>query len=104
TFGYLAYPPNCLAKSGVFAAYTAHGVIPIIAQAFRDEFDGLRDGVHVLSPHTAREIKPETLDECSQAARHWYSGHSLRDHAAMYDLWLKAAGQSMEPSAERQHA
>ncbi len=103
-FGYLAYPPNCLAKSGVFAAYTAHGVIPIIAQDFRDEFDGLRDGLHVLSPRTVREIKLGTLDECSQAAWTWYSGHKLRDHAAMYDRWLRTAGQGAEPCAAQQHA
>jgi len=100
-FGYLAYPPNCLAKSGVFAAYTAHGVIPVIAQHFRGEFDGLRDGVHVLSPQTARAIAPAGLEECSRAAWRWYSGHRLRDHAAIYSRWLDAAGQSTEPSAER---
>jgi hypothetical protein len=91
-FGYLAYPPNCLAKSGVFAAYSAHGVIPVIAQHFRGEFDGLKDGVHVLSPQTAKSVAPHGLEECSIAAWRWYSGHKLRDHAAMYEQWLDATG------------
>ena len=103
-FGYLAYPPNCLAKSGVFAAYTAHGVIPVIAQDFREEFDGLRDGLHVLSPRTAQEMKPESLEGCSQAVWRWYSRHTLRDHAAIYDRWLRAAERNIEQSAVRQHA
>jgi hypothetical protein len=92
TFGYLAYPPNCLAKSGVFAAYSAHGVIPVIAQHFRAEIDGLRDGVHVLSAQTAKTIAPRELEECSIAAWRWYSGHRLHDHAAIYDQWLDATG------------
>lgn len=110
-FGYLAYPPNCLAKSGVFAAYTAHGVIPVIAQHFRGEFDGLRAGVHVLSPQTARVMEPDGLEECSRAAWRWYLGHRLHDHAAIYDRWLNRADgagqktdQGIAPSAERKHA
>jgi hypothetical protein len=90
-FGYLAYPPNCLAKSGVLAAYTAHGVVPVIAQHFREEFDGLRDGVHVLSPQTTQAMERDGLEKCSRAAWGWYSGHRLRDHAAMYDRWLGEA-------------
>jgi len=91
-FGYLAYPPNCLAKSGVFAAYSAHGVIPVIAQHFRGEFDGLKDGVHVLTPETAKDIAPRGLEESSIATWRWYAGHRLRDHAAIYDQWLDARG------------
>ena len=95
-FGYLAYPPNCLAKSGVFAAYCAHGVIPVIAERFRGEFDGLRDGEQVLSLETAQAIEPAALERCSMAAWRWYSGHCLRDHAAMYDRWLHAPRASKE--------
>ncbi|MGB0066395.1 MAG: hypothetical protein WBP85_18290 [Terracidiphilus sp.] len=103
-FGYLAYPPNCLAKSGVFAAYTAHGIIPVIAQGFREEFDGLKDGVHVLSPQTARRMSPENLEDCSQSAWRWYSGHTLRDHAAIYGRWLQQAAPDKEKIVEREHA
>jgi hypothetical protein len=91
-FGYLAYPPNCLAKSGVFAAYSAHGVVPMIAESFRGEFDGLRDGEHALSREAAKGMKPEALERCSIAAWQWYAGHSLHHHAALYDRWLNKAG------------
>jgi len=93
-FGYLAYPPNCLAKSGVFAAYSAHGVIPVIARDFQKEFDGLRDGVHLLSPQTARTKSPAGLEKCSRAVWRWYRGHRLHDHAAIYDRWLGAADEA----------
>ena len=91
-FGYLAYPPNCLAKSGVFAACSAHGVVPLIAEAFGGEFDGLRDGEQVLSRETAKGMDPTALDRCSLAAWRWYAGHSLRHHAAIYDRWLPPSG------------
>lgn len=102
-FGYLAYPPNCLAKSGVFAGYCAHGVVPVIAQSFSREMDGLKDGVHVLSPQTARAMTPAKLQQCSVAAWNWYAGHRLRDHAAVYARWFEAMG-SMSPDAGRSHA
>jgi hypothetical protein len=102
-FGYLAYPPNCLAKSGVFAAYAAHGMIPIIAQGFREERDGLRDGVHLLSAQTAPTVNADDLDECSKSAWRWYSEHRLRDHAELYDRWLNTVGQRATQTTERAH-
>jgi hypothetical protein len=90
-FGYLAYPPNCLGKSGVFAGYCAHGVIPVISQGFCGEMDGLKDGVQVLSPGMVKTIEPAGLENCSLAAWRWYSGHSLNDHASIYYRWLEGA-------------
>jgi hypothetical protein len=99
-FGYLAYPPNCLAKSGVFAGYSAHGVIPVIAQHFRGEFDGLQDGVHLLSPRTAKSIEPAGLEQCSIAAWRWYAGHRLHDHAALYARWMDSSTDEMESAPQ----
>lgn len=64
----------------------------MIAEAFRGEFDGLRDGEHVLSREAAKGLAPEALERCSLAAWRWYAGHTLHDHAAMYDRWLNQAG------------
>ncbi len=99
-FGYLAYPPNCLAKSGVFAAYSAHGVVPMIAESFRGEFDGLREKEQVLSRATAKGMEPAALERCSLAVWRWYAGHSLRHHAAIYDRWLLSSGAAAK-SIER---
>lgn len=87
-FGYIWYPPFCLGKSGVFAAYCANGVIPVIGKPFRAELDGLKDGVNVFSPNTARRARGSELDQCSRAAWQWYSGHRLRVHAETYRQWL----------------
>jgi hypothetical protein len=88
TFGFLAYPHTRLAKSGVFAGYCAHGVIPLIARHFPGQVDGLEDGVQVLSPRAAAAAQASDLEACSVAAWRWYSGHRLHDHAAVYARWM----------------
>jgi hypothetical protein len=102
TFGFLSYTPHCLAKSGVFAGYCAHGLVPVNAQHFQGEIDGLKNGVHVLSPQTVKMVEPAGLEACSIAAWHWYSGHRLHDHASLYDHWLEAADATGQ-SADRKH-
>lgn len=97
TFGFLSYPHMPLAKSGVFAGYCAHGVIPVIAQHFSGQADGLEDGVHVLSPRTATAAQASGLELRSIAAWRWYSGHRLHDHAAIYARWMD---ESMDESTD----
>src|SRR5262249_9713854 len=40
-FGFIAYPRDVIGKSGVFAAYAAHGVVPIVLSDKQGIFDGL---------------------------------------------------------------
>src|SRR5262249_54091307 len=47
-FGFIAYPFDVLGKSGVFAAYAAHGTIPVVFADRRGLFDGLQVGQHFL--------------------------------------------------------
>jgi hypothetical protein len=96
--GFLPYDPLYLPKSSIFATYCAQGTVPVIAKSFDGEVDGLRDGVHVLSPATARRAVQTGLDRCSQEARKWYVVHSVRAHAETYARWLN---QSV-PALERQ--
>jgi hypothetical protein len=100
TFGFLSYPRMPLAKSGVFAGYCAHGVIPVIARHFPGQADGLEDGVHVLSPRTATAAQASGLGPCSIAAWRWYSGHRLHDHAAVYARWMDESTDGMEAAPE----
>lgn len=83
-FGFVQHPSSWLAKSGVFAGLCAHGVIPVIAEPFHGEVDGLRDGVHLISPRTAKAAIAGGLECCSAEAWHWYEGHRLYHHAATY--------------------
>jgi hypothetical protein len=87
-FGFLSYRSLLLAKSSIFAAYCAQGTIPVIAEPFEGEADGLKDGFHLLSPETVLTAKASGFEDCSMAAWHWYLGHRLHVHAATYARWL----------------
>jgi hypothetical protein len=83
-FGFVRHEPRHLAKSSVFSSYCALGAVALVAEPFDVEFDGLRDGVHVLSPRTARSTMAAGLDACSKRAWEWYSQHRVRVHAETY--------------------
>ena len=87
-FGFAPHPAFCLAKSGVFAGFCAFGAVPVIPESFSGEADGLRDGIHLISPRTAKAAVSGGLERCSAAAWHWYSGHRLHLHAATYSRLL----------------
>jgi hypothetical protein len=97
-FGFVWHSPDSLGKSGVFAAYCANGAVPVISMSFAAEFDGLRDGIHLLSPKTAASAQTLGLNQCSMAARRWYSAHSLRVHAETYQKWLAENPSREEPA------
>ena len=82
--GVLDYPSDVLGKSTVFAAYAAHGVVPVITR-FRDgNADGLRDGGHfiVARERMDRTYSTKELEAVSQAVSQWYAPHSLERQAA----------------------
>jgi hypothetical protein len=87
-YGYLSYSAISLAKSSIFAAYCAHGTVPVIACPFPDVVDGLRDGIHVLSPKTVETAMRSGLDSCSTDAWQWYAGHKICVHASTYARWV----------------
>jgi hypothetical protein len=83
-FGFAQHESFALAKSGVFAGLCAFGAIPVIPKSFEGEVDGLIDGVHLISPRTAKAALSGGLEGCSAAAWNWYSGHRLHQHASTY--------------------
>jgi hypothetical protein len=91
-FGFLSYRSWFLGKSSIFASYCAQGTIPVIAESFECEADGLKDGVQVLSPETVQAAKASGFKDCSIAAWRWYMGHRLHVHAATYVQWLNGSG------------
>jgi hypothetical protein len=88
-FGFVPHAPKYLAKSSIFASYCAQGVIPLVNDPFSEEVNGLRDGVHVVSPQTAQSAQSSGLESCSRAAWNWYSAHRLRVHAEFYARWIE---------------
>jgi len=84
--GFLGAPqPMYLAKSGIFAAYCAHRLIPIIASGDPVTADGLQPDRHY---GMADQLMNEwSLDEAQMIANHahaWYQTHSISVHAEMY--------------------
>lgn len=86
--GFVPHAPFSLAKSSIFASYCAQGTVPVLAAHFSGEVDGLKDGVHLVSPQTANDVQASGLEQCSIEAWRWYSGHKLHVHAATYARWL----------------
>lgn len=87
--GFLAYPTPFLPKSTVFAAYCAHGVVPICAWAHPNAGGELQAGRQFWAPGgTTTADRSVELQAISTRARHWYRGHSLDRQLLVYHRLL----------------
>ncbi len=80
-FGLTRYRVRDVAKSGVFAAYCAYGLVPVLVTDTHGASDGLRPGSHYLDGIPDKAI---AHDDCLRVARNafeWYQGHSVQAHA-----------------------
>ncbi|HVT18472.1 MAG TPA: glycosyltransferase family 1 protein [Thermoanaerobaculia bacterium] len=86
--GFLAYPAPFLAKSTIFAAYCAHGLVPVCAWPGRR-----RDGAEERPPCWEPGAEPAPADAAGLAARAraWYGGHDLLRQAASFRALLGEA-------------
>ena len=90
--GFVAYPRAFLAKSGVFAAYCAHRLMPVLPPVDRrPDADGIVGGVHYLSVDGkwGGEATAENAQAIADAAWKWYQGHSLKSHARAFARELR---------------
>lgn len=84
-FGLLAYQHMPLAKSTLFAAYAAHGVIPLCASLTKPAGDGLVAGVNFvhMADMDARHPPGKIDAPAAAAAVHaWYAPHALPQQAS----------------------
>jgi hypothetical protein len=78
-FGLIAYSVEAIGKSGVFAAYAAHGVVPVVLAEKRQACDGLEpdrhfiDGLRLNADHDA-----SSLAAVQQELYSWYAPHSAK--------------------------
>ena len=81
--GYFTYPVPSLAKSTIFAAYCAHGMVPVTSPGNdQPNLDGLAAGTHFLAEPPTRTPDMDTLSRVADAARDWYDEHQIAVHAA----------------------
>ena len=75
--GFFTYPAAWLGKSGIFAAYCAHGLVPVTIPG-NDEpsLEGLQPGVHYLV-----NGQGDAPEEVGRAAHAWYRQHCAAVHA-----------------------
>jgi len=79
-FGLVAYPLDFIGKSGVFAAYAAHGVVPIVLSDKQGAFDGLQPARHFLDGLRLGN-GAEDLASIQRKLFTWYTSHSVKVQA-----------------------
>jgi hypothetical protein len=79
--GFVAHPPRFLAKSTVFAAYCAHGMLPLCGAPAQNGVEG--EVPRCWEPHH-HAATPEELQVFAGEARAWYRTHTAAVHAALY--------------------
>lgn len=83
-FDYSRFPGD-LGKSTVFAAFCAHGLIPIISQYNPSEADGLEMNKHYLVPgEPLKTCNLSQLQTIADNAHNWYKGHSIPENAKVF--------------------
>ncbi|HEX4956216.1 MAG TPA: glycosyltransferase family 1 protein [Thermoanaerobaculia bacterium] len=75
--GFLAYPPEFLGKSTIFAAYAAHGLLPVCAA------EAARWPADPPLWRPGQSAGEEVLEAIAGAAHAWYGGHSLAQQAGV---------------------
>ena len=85
-FGFVTYPSAWLGKSGIFAAYCAHGCVPVAPAVCRQQRPRSMPGIPVIFDD---EIGPGTaLAGIQRRVTDWYGQHSLaaqgREYAALF--------------------
>lgn len=92
--GFLAYPLGFLGKSSVFAAYAAHGVLPICAGRPVEQEAGPtapRAGAQFWEAGASAFSLPSDPAGIAAAARSWYEEHSLAAQAAEIAAWASGS-------------
>ncbi len=92
-FGYAFLGPELFAKSGIFAAFAAHGVVPVVPTSCSSLPDGLTAHVHY---HPTRGSSPisrpdEYFDAIGSNIQQWYNPHSAASTASVFASTISRA-------------
>jgi hypothetical protein len=94
-FGFVAYPLDFIGKSGVFAAYAAHGVVPIVLSEKQGAADGLQPARHFLDGlRLEAGAGAKDLASIQRELFTWYKSHSLNVQADFIMNFISRAPES----------
>lgn len=85
--GFLNYAPKRLGQSGIFAAYCAHGMVPINQGYLPNSLDGLVANQHYWCPTLDPLHKPATEAIVGEALS-WYRRHTLAKQASVFHSYF----------------
>ncbi|MEH2160651.1 MAG: glycosyltransferase family 1 protein [Nostoc sp.] len=89
--GFLNYPTEFLAKSGVFAAYCAHRLLPIGTWYKGQNVDGLQAGEHYwLGDNYQHQMNLSAGQIVADNAYCWYQKHQLSVQAYTFANYLRS--------------
>jgi len=97
--GFFTYACEYLGKSGIFAAYAAHGLVPTTyAENVAENKDGLRPYEHFLPISPSNLCDAQRLEGIGPRVHRWYVGHKISEQAAAYAsvIWRLARGRRGE--------
>jgi predicted CopG family antitoxin len=81
-FGLFNYPIAYLSKSGIFASYCAHGLVPVAGHIDCASDDGIEFNKHFIDLNTNSSMSD--LQYVSDQAYLWYQNHNLEKHAEKF--------------------
>jgi hypothetical protein len=84
--GFCDYNPDYLAKSTIFAAYCAHGLLPINAKGSASIIDGIESGRHYWVPNLQKNdlIDESDIQAIVDRSYSWYQDHCLSMQAKIF--------------------
>ena len=90
-FGLLCYPPHVVAKSGVFAAYCAHGLCTVLLADRYQPHDGLEPNRHYAAGYAELDKGAVGAAALGSAAFDWYQPHRVEAHAQAFRALMAAS-------------
>lgn len=84
--GFINYPTEYLAKSGIFAAYCSHGILPIATWYEGQQVDAVRMNVQYWISNIDYPLSVNLYEAqiIADNAYHWYQEHRLSVHAQTF--------------------
>lgn len=84
--GFIHHDPDFLAKSGIFAAYCAHGLLPVNTRSSVLQLNGIKSGEHYWVPD-AQTTSLKNIVEAQTIATNaysWYQTHNLTTQTKIF--------------------